>query len=232
MAANHAIAVGDSGRAVFFEIKSGNGTFSTGAASANTGDGLIGSGSVVDPSQWIPDNYEVNVLAGDAYEVRDGGGALITSGAYVSGQPIAFSGIEIAIQGAPLTGDTFNVSASAHQDLFTTVENIAQSLLRSTASPADNARLSNELSSALANIDRALDNVLAVRSSVGARLNAAGSEREIGKDFEVQMRQAQSEVRDVDLTEAISQLTQRIGSLQAAQASFARVQSLSLFDFI
>jgi len=44
--------------------------------------------------------------------------------------------------------------------------------------------------------------------------------------------QEQSQLGDVDLAEAITQLQQTLTTLEASQASFARVSSLSLFDLI
>ena len=45
------IAVSDSGRQVFENSRSGNGTFSLAAGSSNTGTGILGAGSVLDASQ-------------------------------------------------------------------------------------------------------------------------------------------------------------------------------------
>ena len=48
------VADGDSGAAVFFKIRNGNGAFTASPASGNTGSGVLGPGSVVDPSCMGP----------------------------------------------------------------------------------------------------------------------------------------------------------------------------------
>ncbi|OIQ93331.1 flagellar hook-associated protein 3 [mine drainage metagenome] len=52
VAASRQIPVSDSGNAVFNDIKSGNGLFTTNYAAGNTGSGVIDSGSINDPSKW------------------------------------------------------------------------------------------------------------------------------------------------------------------------------------
>ncbi|MFQ5469339.1 MAG: flagellar hook-associated protein FlgL [Gammaproteobacteria bacterium] len=51
------VAVGDNGTDVFRQIRNGNGTFYTSGSSANTGNGLIDPGSVVDASLIDGDSY-------------------------------------------------------------------------------------------------------------------------------------------------------------------------------
>ena len=51
---------GDSGAAVFFNIRNGNGVFRTSAEAANTGSGVLGPGNVVDPSLYDKGQYTVH----------------------------------------------------------------------------------------------------------------------------------------------------------------------------
>ena len=54
------IAVSDTGSNIFERIMDGNGTFTTSASTSNTGTGIIGVGSVTDPTNLTGDSYEVN----------------------------------------------------------------------------------------------------------------------------------------------------------------------------
>src|SRR5687767_11791002 len=49
---SRAIAINDSGDAVFRAIRNGNGSFATAPAATNTGGGIIGASIVTDPTQW------------------------------------------------------------------------------------------------------------------------------------------------------------------------------------
>lgn len=88
-------------------------TWSTLAAAGNAGTGVISTASVVTPALVTGNNYNVVFGAGGTtYTVNNLTTGLPVTGAtpYVSGQAIAFDGLQFNIQGAPAAGDVFNVS--------------------------------------------------------------------------------------------------------------------------
>lgn len=85
---------------------------------------------------------------------------------------------------------------------------------------------------ALKDLQSSLDNVLEVRSSVGARLNQLDSLSNMGEDFGLQYDQRLSELQDVDYAKAISDLSRRQMQLEAAQASFSKISGLNLFNYL
>lgn len=99
-----------------------------------------------------------------------------------------------------------------------------------TSSVADRYTLT--LNNALTDMDAALENFLQVRTSVGARLNALDDQENQNEKYSVDMKSVLSETQDLDYAEAISQFNQQSNALQAAQQAFARVQNLSLFNFL
>lgn len=226
------IADSNPGSEVFQAILTGNGTFAVQDNTANTGSGIIAPGSVVDLSLWVPDTYTITFLTPTTFEVRDSGLALITGGAYVSGAAISFNGIQTDIKGAPAAGDTFTVSASTNQDVFTTVQNLVTAFNTLSDNPIGRTQLSNAVNRVLTNIDQAFDNLSQVRASIGARLNAIESENNVNADFELLLQQDLSRIENADLAEVITLLNQRLTTLEAASQSFVRVQNLSLFNFI
>ena len=67
--------------------------------------------TITDPSLLTLDEYTVQFDASGNYLVYNKQtGALVTSGAYVSGTPIQFDGIETVVTGAVTSADTFTVS--------------------------------------------------------------------------------------------------------------------------
>ena len=79
------------------------------AGPANTGGATVSSASVTDPSAWVSGTYTVTFGAGGAYTVTNSGGTTVSSGTYASGSPISFAGAQLALSGAPASGDTFTV---------------------------------------------------------------------------------------------------------------------------
>ncbi len=232
IAPGYMVPVGDSGSAAFMEVLNGNGTFATADDPGNTGTGIIDAGTVTDPSAWVPDTYTITFVTATSYEVRDGGGGLVLAGAYTSDAAIAFNGVEVSIGGAPVAGDAFTVSASTNQDIFTTVQNLVNALNSPGGTDPAAARFHNAMNRALADLDQGIGNLLEIRARVGSRLNAVDSESAVNEGSEIYLQELHSQVQDLDLAEAISRLTQQAGALEAAQASFARIQTLSLFNFI
>ena len=116
--------------------------------------------------------------------------------------------------------------------MFRTVQNLVDAFNASNSSTVGQTRMHNAVNRFLTDVDQAVENVLEVRAGVGARLNAIDSEMELNADFEVQLQADLSAVENADLTELITRLNQQLGTLEAAQLSFARLQNLSLFDII
>ncbi len=88
------------------------------------------------------------------------------------------------------------------------------------------------LDDVLSDLDSGLESLLQARTRVGARLNALDDQENQNEKFTVDMQSTLSEIQDLDYAEAISRFNLENTALQAAQQAFARVQNLSLFNFI
>jgi len=87
-------------------------------------------------------------------------------------------------------------------------------------------------SASLDDISSALNKILTVEASVGARLNALDNQEEINADFVLNMKTVLSATEYLDYAEAISKFNQQTVSLQAAQQAFTQVKKLSLFNYL
>jgi flagellar hook-associated protein 3 FlgL len=232
VSAERFVAVNDAGSDVFQRIENGNGTFALDVDGANTGTGILGSGSVLDPAAWVPSDYTIEFVSPTDYEVRDGGGALVAAGTHASGQAIAFAGISFDLAGAPATGDRFTVAPSSSQDLFTTVGRLIETLDASISDPAARAISSTRVGQALNDIDGAVNHLVDVRANVGSRLRALDEEAAINDGFSLQLTETVSSLRDLDYAEALSKLSQQLLGLEAAQQTYTRIQGLSLFRYL
>jgi flagellin-like hook-associated protein FlgL len=160
-------------------------------------------------------------------------GLTLSSGnPYTSGQSITFDSMQFDIQGNPANGDTFTVQPSINQSLFTTLKNLVGVLNTSATGSVGQAKLTNGLNTAMNNLSHALDNVLTVRSTVGARLNQIDDLNSNGSDKDVQYSETLSNLQDLDYTKAITQLTLQQTTLTAAQQTFVKISGLSLFNYL
>jgi len=146
-------------------VPTGNGTFVTGYGAANAGTGVIGIGTVVDPTAWVPDDYTIVFTTATSWEVRDSASNVIASGSYTSGGAIAFRGIEVAITGEPAAGDTFTVKPARPRDVFSALEALAAALRAPGGTPAERARRRMDLDRALQDIGQGLEAACSASSS-------------------------------------------------------------------
>lgn len=194
---------------------------------------VIGANSAVGDNVFTFNGADIESYTATDYEVRDSANVLITSGTYNDGAPITFRGIEVSVVGEPSPGDTFTVSPSLNQDLFTTVNNLITALETGTInSIPGRAQLSQDINVAIQDLNMAFDNIQSIRAKIGARLNAIDSENEINLGFNLQLTTTLSEIQDIDIAEAASRLSRQSITLEAAQQSFVRIQDLNLFNFI
>ncbi|MFW2374708.1 MAG: flagellar hook-associated protein FlgL [Gammaproteobacteria bacterium] len=97
---------------------------------------------------------------------------------------------------------------------------------------AHRSHLSQQIDNALNNIDRAMDKIIGVHTSIGGRLNSIDSQLDDNEAKKVHLQSVRSDIKDLDYAEAISNLNFQTTALQVAQQTFVQVQNLNLFNFI
>ena len=73
-----------------------------------------------------------------------------------------------------------------------------------------------------------------VNSLIEGAKQAAGADNqaEINSSHLLHLKQVQSQIKDLDYTEAVTRLNLRLTGLEASQKAYTKVQSLSMFDYI
>ncbi|HXC07445.1 MAG TPA: flagellar hook-associated protein FlgL [Steroidobacteraceae bacterium] len=232
IAPGQTLASGDNGDVVFNQIKTGNGTFTVTANAANTGSGLLGATTVTGAAGYSGKTYSISFTAPNAYQVHDSLGNLVTSGAYTSGQTISFGGAQVTLTGTPATGDSFSVTPSGNQSLFTTVQNLITAIQTGASSPAAVPALNNSVATALNNIDQAISQTSTVQASVGGRLNTITTQQSVQTSQQTQLQQSISSLQSLDYASAITSLDSQNTTLSAAMQAYTLTQGLSLFKYI
>ncbi len=140
-------------------------------------------------------------------------------------------GMDLSFAAEPESGSSYLLEVSTQQGLLTTVDQIAQTLSGGPGqAPLTDAALFEVIDQTLVGIDRSLGNILSTQSSLGARLNAVDSARVLHEDVILKTQAVLSDTRDIDFSEAVSDLSFQSFVLEAAQQSFVRVSRLSLFN--
>jgi len=231
---DQSVADSDTGAAAFMDVPAGNGTFTTAAAAANSGSASIDTGSVLNSTQWVPDDYTLTFNTPTSYQIVDNttGTTVVANGAYTSGNAIQFQGVQVTVTGTPAAGDSFSVAPSGNQSMFTTLTNLATALSQPADSPAAKAQLTTSIASALTNIDQGVNHLSTVSASVGERINQLTAQSTTNTATSTALTTQQSSLQDVDYASAVSTLSQQMVGLQAAEQSYAAVAQLSLFKYL
>ncbi len=234
----------DASRAWLF-ARSGNGLFETRNVSATPAQAgaWIDAGRVTDPAAFFaatsppavadPANldYRITFGAGPTLTVtKDGAPTALTNVPYTSGQAIEIDGMSFTITGTPTPADTFELRlASDSQSIFDTLDRAIGELrtpLRSSAA------VSQGVQRALTETDASMGALAGLRARVGEVLNRIDGIEARMAEQKVTAQSERSNAEDLDMVEAISLFQNRQSGYQAALQAYARVQRMSLFDFL
>jgi flagellar hook-associated protein 3 FlgL len=220
------------GSEIFLRVPTGNGTFSARADAANSGTLVLASAGLSGSTLWTPDAYRITFDGAGGYSVEDGAATVIATGTYTPGEAIEFAGAQLRFNGTPAAGDSFTVEPSPRQDVFATVQSVIDALRLPSATPEQRALQQNAFFASLEDLGAAQEQIIDARSKVGAGLNTLDRTTEERASQVLSLATTLSEIRDVNYAEAASRLSQQLLMLEAAQASFAKVQGNSLFNYI
>lgn len=229
------VPMGDSGADVFMRIPEGNGFFKANVNPANAGTVVIGATSR--DGLFVDDQYTVTFNQATpsdpiTYQVVGAASGVVASGNFIEGDGISFNGARINLSGVPANGDIIEVSPSGNRDVFTVMEDIITALENPTSTASETAHFHNTVNRGLEGLDGTIDRVLEVRANIGVRLNNIESQRNINEDYQLQLQNMESSLKDLDMATAISDLNLQQVALQAAQQSYVQVQRLSLFQML
>ncbi len=222
----------DPGSAVFMGVPDGNGSFTTTPGTGNTGTGSYNGSSVTNPALYTGAAYTISFTAPGSYEVLDSASTVVGTGSFTSGDSIAFQGVSVTIEGEPAAGDTFAIASGGKTDIFAELSNLITTLETSSGSPVSNAARNTNINQGIEGLDASLARLIGVQTDIGGRMRSVADQIELNADAKLQFQTLRSDLEDVDVPAAATLLSQQLVSLEASQAAFARVQNLSLFNFI
>jgi flagellar hook-associated protein 3 FlgL len=240
------VRANESGRKLFMEIPSSTLTAEARANPRNSAvpPAVVSTPLVLDQEQFdtfYPEDAVIEFRPLDEFspaaptftikQVSDGR-IIAKNVPYKSGELIEFAGMGVRVSGNPAPGDTFMISSTDKKGLLTTLEEFSTQLRTLTDSASDRSTLGVQVDNTLANLENAQTVLLEGQSAVGSRLNLIENVRNSNEDIRLATQESLSELQDLDFAEAVSRLSQESFILEAAQASFARVSGLTLFNYI
>ena len=228
------IKVRTNGADIFQKIPEGDGRFVLTSPASNVGNTLIHANTT---SESMVDTYTLAFSQASAtdpvtYQISGASSGIVASGTYEEGESISFNGISLILQGRPEDGDNYTIAPAGKQDLFQSLNELAQQLQAPKVVAADLAKLGNDLGQSLNGLDQVLDSLLGHRSNMGNRLQQLDVRITENADAGLRYERSISELKDLDYANAVGRLNMQMTALQAAQQAYIKVQGLSLFNLL
>jgi flagellar hook-associated protein 3 FlgL len=240
-----------SGQNVFMDVPAGTDGVAVTANPGNTGTAYALTQGVTNLSQvtaasLADTQYDISFSGGGsslAYQITSGHGTpgtagyiasshVIASGGYTAGSDLVFGGIQVQVSGTPAAGDSFAVQPGATTSLFQTVQNLVSALAMPQSTGTQTALAQQALQNVLANINSAQTSVLSAQATLGTGLAEIQS---VQTQTSSQSANATTEISDLqsaNLPQVLANYSEGVTALQAAQLSFAKVQNLTLFQYL
>ncbi|TMO44814.1 flagellar hook-associated protein 3 [Pseudoalteromonas sp. S4389] len=155
-------------------------------------------------------------------------GVTIGSGSFDEGK-INFKGMQVTID--PVANGQVDVDLEAPQkeNALNTLDDLIAGL---TDPNLTQEEFDQVLADAVVQLNNAKNQVSLVQAGLGGRLNTAKKIEESNSDLDINNKAAKAELVELDMAEAITELTKQETALQASQATFGRLANLSLFDYL
>lgn len=163
------------------------------------------------------------------------GGAAVTTGTDASGNPsFTYAAATPAVSEVPIAdGQSVQATESAER-IFSLGggDNTLAMLTRLATALEAGGNVSAVTGDSLDALGKAVNQVADVQSSVGARGARVELQQQLLTTANTDRAELRGKLEQVDVTEAIVQLQQMMTALSASQASFSKLSSLSLFDYL
>ncbi|HEA16021.1 MAG TPA: flagellar hook-associated protein 3, partial [Pseudoalteromonas prydzensis] len=164
------------------------------------------------------------------YEIyRDGAALTPAVTGEVTDEPIDFAGMKIEFEGTAPGQLDFSLEKPGKENVLNTLQSLITGLNDGTLEGDDFQQV---LADGLVQLQNASEQVVFTQASLGGRMNALERVSDSNLALDIQNKSNRSNLVEVDMAEAISELTKQETALQASQATFGRLTNLSLFDYL
>lgn len=176
----------------------------------------------------------------DLANARDENGSYLFSGSEVQTAPVIkdaagnylYQGDDYQRQVAVAHGVTLAANDNA-QALFFAGGNFFQQLdAFAGLLESEPGSVSDQANTMLAQISTTQENISRVRSGIGARMNTLEQLDVAHDEMKIFSKQVSNQIESLDYSVATTELTNVLQALQVTQQSFAKVNSLSLFNYL
>jgi len=239
VASSQFVASSDSGNFLFESVVAGQGIELLGDTADLTALNIDTTSLVINDAAAFTQAFSATgdvtfaVVAG-VVQLTDSNGQDISGTYPYSAGELTLPGATLSIP-TPLPSDAEVRLRYTQEDgnvLNTLVANIDAMRTLSTTEPVQQQQLNDNLATTLDQLTAVEERLGQAVASIGARLNILDSSELSNDDFRLLTETTLSSVEDLDYAAASTELARKQLALEASYASFAKIQGLTLFNYI
>lgn len=237
---SHTVQTGDNGLSIFNSVAPIGTNAVPSATAGNTGTGVVSSVSLTNPTDPTnADTFKINFTSATTYTISQTNpatGATTTGGPqpFTAGSAITLGGQSISISGAPAAGDSFSVTPATQgsMDVFANLSQLITTLQTPVSGGASTAAYQSALTTSMAQLENTMNNVVTAQATVGGRTQEVQALQTVTQTNTLQTTSNLADLTQTDMVKTIGQYTMTQNALQAAQQAFAKIQNVSLFQYL
>jgi flagellar hook-associated protein 3 FlgL len=235
----------ESGYTVFGNIQNGNGSFTVMTPTTNTGTVTTSSGSILNTSSYIPDNYTISFVTNSsgqlAYQIVGAKSGQIVpqppattpadAPLYQPDTDITFNGINLHLNGGPNVGDTIKVAPSQNENLFDIMQGMINTLKTPISTPAQQAAFHQQMTQSSSSLYQASDQLRSYLSQVGTRGSDIDTQVKLNGTTITTQKVILGTLANSNMEAVISELAQQNIQIQTTTGVYLKIQE-TLFQLM
>ena len=230
------IEANDSGLSVFQQVATRR------TLSSTSTDLAIGVSSQSEFDSFFRNQYDFTTPANNIYTISTtaspdqylitGNNGYSQTGDYIPGEAINFNGISLTMAAAAGSGPAqqFTLDAPTNDNVLNSLNTMIDKLKNS--STLTDEEWASTIADVQTHINNTLDRVGIIQGAVGGRQNNLDQIMNSNSSLQTITSEAKANVSEIDLYEAISNVSLQENALTMAQQAFAKVNKSTLFDYM
>jgi flagellar hook-associated protein 3 FlgL len=230
------IEANDSGLSVFQQVATRR------TLSSTSTDLAIGVSSQSEFDSFFRNQYDFTTPANNIYTISTtaspdqylitGNNGYSQTGDYIPGEAINFNGISLTMAAAAGSGPAqqFTLDAPTNDNVLNSLNTMIDKLKNS--STLTDEEWASTIADVQTHINNTLDRVGIIQGAVGGRQNNLDQIMNSNSSLQTITSEAKANVSEIDLYEAISNVSLQENALTMAQQAFAKVNKSTLFDYL
>lgn len=230
------IEANDSGLSVFQQVATRR------TLSSTSTDLAIGVSSQSEFDSFFRNQYDFTTPANNIYTISTtaspdqyqitGNNGYSQTGDYIPGEAINFNGISLTMAAAAGSGPAqqFTLDAPTNDNVLNSLNTMIDKLKNS--STLTDEEWASTIADVQTHINNTLDRVGITQGAVGGRQNNLDQIMNSNSSLQTITSEAKANVSEIDLYEAISNVSLQENALTMAQQAFAKVNKSTLFDYL